>query len=139
VMRDLSPGQLFAVALWPDGNHWCADVNDMVTCVPGFTIGIGWALLCASQHLSAGLQMVLNGFWVAAIVWPIGFWARGRVEIAVAGILLLMSIWVLPGCIGLTPTPPAEIGAIILGLLIGVTLRLTLNQTPRYAGASTMT
>jgi hypothetical protein len=138
VMRHLSPGMPFAVTLWPEDKHWCVDVNDTVTCVPDFTIGLGWTLFCASQYLPVGLQTVLNGCWLAAMVCPIGFWARGRVETAVAGILLVLSIWVLPAITGLSPTPAGEIGATIGGLLIGVTLRLTRCPTPQYAGSSKM-
>jgi hypothetical protein len=128
VMRALSPGESFRVTLWPNDNHWCVDVKDTVTCVPGFTIGTGWMLFCASQYFPVGLQKVLNGFWVAAIVGPIAFWARRRIETAVAGVFLIMSIWVLPGIIGLTPTPLVEVGAVIVGLLMGLTLRLTRSQ-----------
>jgi VanZ like family/Concanavalin A-like lectin/glucanases superfamily len=129
VMRDLPPGKPFTVTLWPDDNHWCADVNDTITCTSGFTIGTGWTLFCASQYLPVGLQTVLNWFWVAAIVWPIGFWARSCVETTVAGGLLVMSIWVLPGVTGLAPTPPVEIGAMVVGFLMGAALRLIRSRT----------
>jgi hypothetical protein len=129
VMRDLSPGEPFAVALWWDRERPCVDVNGSVTCETGFTIGTGWTLLCASQHLPTWLQTILNWFWIAAIVWPIGFWIRGRVETAMAGAFLVMSIWVLPGVAGLAPTPPVEIGMIIVGFLIGVALRLPRGRT----------
>jgi hypothetical protein len=75
IMRLLSPGELFTATLWPDDKHWCVDVSGTVTCVPVFTIGSGWTLFYASQYLPVRLQTVLNWFWVAAIVWPIGFWA----------------------------------------------------------------
>jgi hypothetical protein len=129
VMRGISAGQPYTVTLWPDDKRWCVDVNDTLTCVPGFTNGAGWRLFCASRYLPVGLRAVLNCFWVAAIVGPIGFWARGRVETVVAGGLLIMSIWVMPGITGLMPTPQVEIGATIVGLLIGLTLRLTRGQT----------
>jgi Concanavalin A-like lectin/glucanases superfamily/VanZ like family len=128
VMRGLSPGEPFTVTLWRDHERRCVNVNGTVTCEPGFTIGTGWTLLCASQYLPAWLQTVLNWFWIAAIVWPIGFWALGRVEVAVAGTFLVMNIWVLPRVAGLAPTPPVEIGVTLVGLLMGAALRLTRDR-----------
>jgi hypothetical protein len=128
VMRTLSPGKPFAVTLWPEDRHWCVDVNGTATCTTGFTIGAGWMLFYASHDLPVRLQMVLSGLWVAAMVWPIGFWARGRVETALAVVLLVMSVWVLPGVTGLAPTPPAEIGATVVGLFMGAALHLIRRQ-----------
>jgi hypothetical protein len=129
VMRDLSPGEPFTVTLQRDHDRWCAGVNGTVTCAPGFTIGTGWALLFPSQYLSVPLQTILNWFWIAALVWPVGFWARGHVETAVAGILLVMGIWVLPHVTSLAPVPLVEIGVTMMSLLMGVVLRLTRGQT----------
>lgn len=129
VMRDLSPSEPFTVTLQQNHDRWCAGVNGTVTCAPGFTIGTGWALLFPSQYLSVPLQTVLNWFWIAALVWPVGFWARGHVETIVAGILLVMSIWVLPHVTNLAPIPLVEVGATMMGLLMGVALRLTRDQT----------
>ena len=125
VMRDLSPGEPFTVTLWWDRERCCVDVNGTVTCEPGFTIGTGWTLLRVSQYLPAWLQTVLHWLWIAAIVWPIGFWGHGRVETAVAGAFFVMSIWVLPRVTGLAPTPPVKIVMTIVGLLMGMALRWT--------------
>jgi hypothetical protein len=101
--------------LWWGHERCCVDVNGTVTCEPGFTIGAGWTLLCASQYLPAWLQVVLNSVWITALVWPIGFWVRAPVKTAVAGASLVISIWVLPRVAGLAPTPPVEIGMTIVG------------------------
>jgi hypothetical protein len=90
--------------------------------------GAGWTLLFPSQYLSAPLQTILHWFWIAALVWPIGFWTRGHLETLVAGVLLVMGMWVLPRVTGLAPMPPVEIGATMVGLLMGVVLRLTQGQ-----------
>jgi hypothetical protein len=123
-MRNLSPDEPFTITLWRDHGRQCADVNGTVTCEPGFTIGTGWTLLFTSQYLPPHLQTALNWFWVAAIVLPIGFWAHCNMKTAVAGVFLVMGIGGLPYITALAPTPPDEIGALIVGLLTGVTLRL---------------
>jgi hypothetical protein len=119
VMRDISPGEPFTVTLRRDHDRQCADVNGTVTCAHGFTVGTGWTLLFPFQYVPAQLQTTLNWLWVAALAWPMGFWARGRTETAVAGALLVMSIWVWPRVTGLASTPPGEVGAMMVGLLIG--------------------
>ena len=50
-------------------------------------------------------------------------------ETAVAGILLVMGIWVLLHITSLAPVPLVEIGVTMMSLLTGVVLRLTRGQT----------
>ena len=87
----------------------------------GPTVGEGWALLAYPDAIARRWGGTLDALWVLLLCVPIGFWARGRLSLAVAGVMALVLFW-LPGLTGVVSTPLIHwIGAAI-GFLAGASL-----------------
>lgn len=87
----------------------------------GPTVGEGWTLLAYPDALARRWGETLDAVWVLLLCLPIGFWARNRLSLAVAGVIALVLFW-LPDITGVVSTPLIEwIGAAI-GFLAGASL-----------------
>ena len=88
----------------------------------GFTLGSGWALLLYLEHLP--LKNVLSAAWIGALFLPSGLWARGRADVAIIAVGVLMGLLLIPALTGLQHTPPAQWLAVVLGVGAGAALHL---------------
>jgi hypothetical protein len=122
-LRGLAPGDALAVTVLREQRGYCVEVNATRTCGLGFTVGMGWALLLYSQVLPGWLRAVLNGLWMAALFFPVGFWARLRWESCATGAVLVAGLLMVPGATGILTTPPAQIGAAVGGAFAGLGCR----------------
>ena len=118
-LRGLAPGDALAITVSHDRHGYCLDVNGTSTCGLGFTVGMGWALFLYSPALPAWLHAVLNGIWIAALAFPVGFWARRRWGSCAAGVVLAMDLLLLPQTTGLLASPLAQMGAAVSGFVVG--------------------
>ena len=126
-LTHVAPGDTLRIEAWHNGNAYCLVLNHIGTCSLGFTLGSGWGLLLYPEHVPAWLQELLGAAWVAALVLPMGLWARWRPETLLATGMLLVGLFVLPRTAGLLPTPPAQILGAAGGCLLGVGLRSALR------------
>jgi hypothetical protein len=117
-LRGLAPGDDVALTVSRAGRAYCVEVNTRSTCGLGFTLGMGWSLLLYSQVPPGWPHAVLNVLWMAALLFPVGFWLRRRWE-SLLGLLVLAAGIVLPCTIGSSSVSCAEIGAAIVGILAG--------------------
>jgi hypothetical protein len=101
------------------GSGYCVRVTTSEYCGLGYTMGRGWVLLLGGQHVPQRLQPVLDVVWAAALLLPIGLWARFGWVFALAAALPLAGLLILPVPIGLLPTPWVELTGAVAGLLAG--------------------
>jgi hypothetical protein len=99
---------------------YCITVNGAGDCGVGFTAGSGWSLLQYVSSFPPWLTGLLDAAWVAALLFPIGYWpARRRVRLvavaAMAGALTAYPL--LTG--GLVATPLHQFAAAGAGLVLG--------------------
>lgn len=114
-------------------------VNGTVNRVAGLTLGRGWALQLSPEFLPGWMPRVLDLAWMAAWLFPVGFWRRSRPEV-VAAVAVLGAVVLAPTLAGvLALPPPAQMAAGVLGLLAGMAVRsrmsLTTESAPRGSGA----
>jgi hypothetical protein len=132
-VRGIAWRQPLAVIVRPAGNGHCVGANATEHCGLGYTIGTGWALLLGDQPVPLWLRPSLNIFWLVALFFPIGLWARFGWPFATAVALSLASLLLLPGPTGLLPTPRPELLGALAGFLAGwATGRLRLR--PQRSG-----
>lgn len=123
VLRGIAAGDDVTLAISsPTGGRCCVTVNATETCGRAFAVARGWALFFDSQVPAAWSASMLDGTWMAALVFPIGFWARARRESVVAGVLLLVGIAVGYVVTGVSLSA-FEVAAGALGVLAGVGVR----------------
>lgn len=88
---------------------------------PGPTVGQGWTLLAYPDAIARSWGETLNAAWVLLLCMPIGFWARTRRSLAVAGVIALV-LWWLPHVTAAAPTSLAEWIGAAAGLFSGAVL-----------------
>lgn len=114
-----APGDTDQVTVWRRGNTFCVSVNEETRCAIGPTIGTEWALLWFTRALPRWTRAALDLLYVAALVFPFGFWAR-RDAAAFAGAVMIAAALALgPAFVGLLPTPPLEWLAALAGGVAG--------------------
>jgi glycopeptide antibiotics resistance protein len=118
VMHGLRPGDPVVLTVSRAHGRYCVDVNRRSVCVPGFTLGTGWTFLAYSQVPSGWPHTVLNLLWVAALLFPFGFWLRLRRESMLAALVLATGV-LLPCTVGGLTASPGELGAGIAAILTG--------------------
>jgi len=118
-LRGIGWRKPLAAFVHPAGNGHCLGVNATEGCGLGYTIGTGWALLLGNQPVSLWLRPTLNVLWLVALFFPTGLWARFGWAFAAAAALSLASLLLLPGPIGLLPTPRPELLGALAGFLAG--------------------
>ena len=117
---------LFIVVRRADSGY-CLRVNATERCGLGYTIGIGWALLLGGQPVPLWLRPIFNVGWSAALFFPIGLWARCSWAFSPTAALSFAGLVILPGFIGLLPTPGVELLGALAGFLTGWASRTGLN------------
>lgn len=120
----LSPGDTLQITVRREGRGYCLALNDVARCGLGYSVGSGWALLYYPHHFPAWALLLIETGWVAGIVFPVGLWARRRLETALAITLLGAGLFVLPSFTGLIPTPLHQIVGTGAGLLLGLALQV---------------
>lgn len=117
---DSSNADTTSVSLRRERARWYVSVAGKRATL-GPTVGEGWTLLAYPDAFARRWGETLDAVWVLLLCLPIGFWARNRVSLAVAGVITLVLFW-LPDITGVVSTPLIEwIGAAI-GFLAGASL-----------------
>jgi hypothetical protein len=132
-LAGLTAGDTLRIEITRERDAYCLAANDARACGLGFTVGSGWALLLYPPHFPPWLQHLLGAGLVAGILLPVGFWARKRWETGLAGAILLAAIALLPGKVGLLPTPASLWLAAGSGGLFGLGTQWLVSRTRRPA------
>jgi hypothetical protein len=135
VMRGISPGDTITVRVENQAGRYCLAIDTVRRCELGSTVGRGWAVLYYSERFPAWLIEVLDFSWLAALVLPVGFWARRRWETAAALCLVLVSVATVPWLTVLIAASGLELLGIASGLAAGLTLGIRSRHLNRREAA----
>ena len=105
------------------GRRVAVRVGDRTTVARGLDAGSGWTLLFFSTPTSGGMQVMLDGVWIALWMAPLGLWLRRRWEAFVAIGIAIVGMAVVPGMVGLGVVGGAEMVGAAVGLMVGIALR----------------
>ncbi len=100
-------------------NHWRLTIGSSEHVVLGPTVGQGWTLIAYPNAIGRRWGPMLNGVWVFIVCLPIGFWARGRFQIAAAALVIALLL-LIPASAGTGPTSVEEWIGATLGFLTGL-------------------
>jgi hypothetical protein len=122
-VRELQPGEPLEATAWRDRHNACARVGLSQGCAPGFTIGAGWSLVVPAQGLLPRVTQTLNGVWLAAVAFPVGFISyRGWWALS-ATMTMLLGVLIIPSVTPAAAVSPTEIAGVVVGLASGWIVR----------------
>jgi hypothetical protein len=124
----VASGDTLHIGVRRNASGYCLSLNQVARCGLGYSVGSGWTLLYYPRHLPVWTITLLEAGWVAGLAFPLGLWARRRAETALAAVLLIAALLVLPPFIGLIRTPPHQVAGGAIGVLLGAGLHAWLRR-----------
>lgn len=128
-MRGIGLGDSLDVRIRLGARGHCLTVNDHSSCSYWFTGGRGWALLLYLERFPPWLRGLLDATWVGLLCFPIGLWARRRVETLAAFAIGAAGLFLVPHVAGLLATPMLEVAGAIAGIGAGVAVHRLVRRT----------
>jgi hypothetical protein len=122
-LHGATPGEPLSVAVRRSAAGSCVRVNTEDHCGLGPTVGSGWTLFLGGQALPVWLHSTLGAAWLAALVFPTGFWARAGGPGLASLAICLAAVLIVPASVGLLATPAIEWLGALAGLLAGLVSR----------------
>jgi hypothetical protein len=99
---------------------WRISPDSAETHTLGPSIGLGWALLLYPDALGRRWIFLLDGIWLFALCFPIGYWS-GRRYFVVACATVVLGFLTVPLVTGASPASFPEWAGVALGFLVGKT------------------
>jgi hypothetical protein len=96
VMGAVVPGDSLRIAVERRDGGYCMGLQSPERCRLGHTVADGWSLLFYAESFPEWLGWFLGVCWLAALAFPLGLWARGRLEVAVVLALLAVALLIAP-------------------------------------------
>lgn len=109
------PAQL-RLRAWRSHPGFCITANARTRCGLGYTVGDAWAVVTYFGESPAWLKRLLSALWIAALLMPAAAWLRMHRERAALAVAACATLAVLPGAIGLLPTPFLDYLAALAGI-----------------------
>ena len=129
-LAGVRPGDTLRVTLWRDHGQLCLTLDGRRNCALHFTAGAGWSVLIFPEGFGAWVRALLGAMWVGGILLPAGFLARSRDAMTAVGAATLVGLAVVPGAVGLGPTPPLEWIGAAAGIALGAWARIAIPRIP---------
>lgn len=112
-----------------EGAHWRLGTGTGQQATIGPTVGQGWAMLVYPDVIGRRSSGVVNAIWMLALCLPIGFWARGKLRLIGAAVIVVLIVLV-PKLTGTVPSGGLEwIGAAV-GFTAGACLATFVPRRP---------
>jgi VanZ like family len=115
----LDPGSRTTIDVRKADKGYCVRVGAGDACDLGYGLGDGWSLLVSSSVFTTGMRSLMQALWMAAVVAPVGYWARRGPLSGLALAVLAICLFGLPWITELLPTRPQEWMGVVLGLGTG--------------------
>ena len=115
-------GQPLKLELSGAPRGYCVSVNQSRSCSVGLRVGDTWGLLFYDSTLAqarAGLSLI----WLLVLFAPAGFWLNRKTAVALAMVIVVAALAVLPSVFGMLATPLHHYLAAVSGIALGVGFR----------------
>jgi VanZ family protein len=118
-MAGIASGDTLKLEVRRNERGYCLRLGDRERCGLAYTAGQSWGLVRFIPQMPAAARAILSSVFMAILGLPIGLMFRrgvagyAAVAIAVAGAL------VVPTLVGLAPTPPVQLAALLVGGVAG--------------------
>jgi hypothetical protein len=113
-------GAKFNARAWRTERGFCLAFDRVTDCSLGFSLGDTWSILYYPGSLSRAGKLLLTLLWVVALFVPVGFWMRRPVDTLIILPPVVAAMIALPRLLHCAPTPPAQIAAVLVGVLVGM-------------------
>jgi hypothetical protein len=115
-------GAKFNARAWRTERGFCLAFDRVTDCSLGFSLGDTWSILYYPGALSPVAKLLLTLLWVGALFVPAGFWLRRPADALIILPPAVAALLALPRFLHCAPTPPAQVVAVLLGVLCGMAL-----------------
>jgi VanZ family protein len=129
--RGVREGDPFRITVVRRGRGYCMAVNAAGSCSVGYTLADTWGVFLALRSLDGEARRLLGLAWLAALLFPAGYWLRTRRDVLPAGAVLLAGLLLAPWAAGLLASPPAELLAAAAGMGAGALARRAVARVRR--------
>ena len=106
------------IAMWHRARDWCIRVDVRERCGVGPSAGRGWSIVAYPDAIGQRWGYVIDVLWIAALMFPFGYWTRKPALPFMPGIALALLV-ALPWITGLTYTSFAQWLGAIAGFAAG--------------------
>ena len=121
-LRGILAGDTLDVVVERESRGFCIAVDRTTTC-GGFTAGTGWEVLLRLANAPPYVPGLLGALWLAALLVPGGYWARGGANLAALGLGAGATLLAVAPAVGLAGTTPLEWAGAATGCAVGWGLR----------------
>jgi hypothetical protein len=125
-IRHVAAGDTVRLSVRRVPRRFCLDAGMGERCTLGYTLGRAWGLLIYLESWPDWLRWIVDLLWIAALAVPIGFWARTRVVLVPAALVLTIALITVPMLVDVLPTPLAQLISGLAGVMLGVLAHRTL-------------
>ncbi|MBI1722501.1 MAG: VanZ family protein [Gemmatimonadetes bacterium] len=131
-MRGIAPGDTLHLLLWRESGGYCVTMNAARRCGLRFGAGGAWAFLMYPESLTPWMRRLLGDAWVAAMLVPLGLWARRRDALLGAAAAAFAATAVVPAAVGLAPFGVESWASATAGLALGALAQVLVSR--RFPG-----
>jgi len=130
-MSGVAEGDTFRIDVVGREGRTCIAVNGRGSCRFGFTVADGWRLLSDFDPIPLWTMLLIGAIWMAALLFPSGFWARSGWETALGPVLAVAALFAIPAGSSLLATPPYAVTAAASGFVAGILANRRRRKFPR--------
>lgn len=112
-------GTRFNARAWRTERGFCLAFDRVTDCSLGFSLGETWSIFYYPGSLSPAAKLLLTLLWVGALFVPVGFWLKRPMDALIILPPVMAAMIALPRLLHCAPTPPAQILAVLAGVLLG--------------------
>lgn len=113
-----APTQSSPPSVVEDKTRWRVTTSTADHAILGPTVGRGWSLLAYPDAIGRRWSAVFDGLWMLVLCVPLGFWARGRLRLISAAIVIVLLL-LIPWLTGIVETTSTEWVGATIGFLVG--------------------
>ncbi|HEX7122461.1 MAG TPA: VanZ family protein [Gemmatimonadaceae bacterium] len=119
-MRNVHRGDTLSIAVRRTPQGWCLASGDTTACNLGYTPGRAWALLMYPEGFPQWLRRLLDAGWMAALLVPVGLWARRDAATLGAALAVIVASAAFPAVLGLRRPTALEWAGVAAGYAAGL-------------------
>ena len=122
-LAGVEPGDTIQIATGQPGSRRCFLVGESLSCRYSITGDSGWRLLYAMNGAAPELLAAVSALWLALLLFPVGYWARWHLALALTAGFVVFAWFRVPSEAGLAAVPPVELAGAVSGVVLGLLVR----------------